>query len=300
MSQIPFLRLLIPIVCGILFCKLFPASGHFIYIGITSLIIITYGFIKLRKSYFTSLRILSIGFLLYLFSLTIYSYQIREKQVEYSFTQDQKSYFGEILDFPQQKNRSVACEVQLDYPISKKILLYIEKEDRSQELKPGDQILFHAFVNPIKNMGNPDEFDYKSFMEGKGFSGTAFVSSIDWSHTGIQSHSLKANALRVRGEILDIYKTFNLNHDDYAFLSALTLGYKADLSNEVDCLFHHYILFLISWKARSKFYHKAIICLIVSLGICLHYWLSRLCYKSSVYVINCVCWKYFSPKRFYL
>lgn len=171
--------------------------------------------------------------MLYLFSLTIYSYQIREKQVEYNFSKEQKSYFGEILNFPQQKKHSLACEVQLFYPISKKILLYIETEHRSQELKPGDQIILHTSVNPLKNMGNPDEFDYKSFMEGKGFSGTAYINSIDWLHTGLQSRSLKARALRVRGKALDVYKTFNLNQDEYAFLSALTLGYKADLSNEV-------------------------------------------------------------------
>ena len=31
--------------------------------------------------------------------------------------------------------------------------------------------------------------------------------------------------------VLTIYKNFGLNNDEYAFLSALTLGYKADLSN---------------------------------------------------------------------
>ena len=232
MSQIPFLRLLIPIVCGILFCRFVSTSEYLIYIGIFGLLIIVFGFVRLRKSYFESLKFLNIGSLVYLFYLTIFSYQLREKQVEFDFVQERKTYFGELLDNPQQKKRSDACEVQLYYPISKKILLYIETEDRSKVLRAGDQIILYSTVAPFKNPGNPDEFDYKSFMERKGFSGTAYVNSLDWLNTGKQSGSLKTHALRVRSKILDIYKTFDLKYDEYAFLSALSLGYKVDLSNE--------------------------------------------------------------------
>ncbi|HUI32661.1 MAG: ComEC/Rec2 family competence protein [Dysgonamonadaceae bacterium] len=229
-DQTPFLRLLIPVVAGILFCRFISASINLYSLGLIGLLIILFSFLK--RNY--SLRgIFGVGLMLFLFSFTVQSYQYQAKKVSYNFPEESQSYIAKILDLPQQKRRSVACEVQLTYPINKKVLLYFEPENRSQALMPGDQIIVQTSIKPIKNLGNPDDFDYKRFMEGKGFAGTAFVPSNNWVETGLRSRSVKTEALRARAKILDQYKTFNLSPDEYAFLSALTLGYKANLSNEL-------------------------------------------------------------------
>ena len=118
-----------------------------------------------------------------------------------------------MLDYPQQKKRSVACEVNVTYPIDKKIMLYIQPDSNSQQLQPGDKILLHAFVQPFKNLGNPGEFDYGAYMLNKGFTGSAFVRSNDWSHTSVSNRSIKTEALRVRAKLLQIYKTHGLAED---------------------------------------------------------------------------------------
>lgn len=229
----PFLRLLLPIVVGILFGK-FISSSHYLYIvGVIGFVIILFSFFKPRKSYHKLKWLFGTGLILFLFSFAIHSYRYRTELVSYNFPEGSSTFVGEVLDLPQPKKRSVACEVKLISPVNKKVLLYFAPDSLSKSLKPSDQIIVNTRINPFKNLGNPNEFDYTAYMEGKGFSGTAYIDSSKWMKTGEYKFSLKTEALLARSHILDIYKTFGLKHDEFAFLSALTLGYKADLTNNL-------------------------------------------------------------------
>ncbi len=233
MGQTPFFRFLLPVVSGILFCKFIPLSVNLFFIGIIGLIVILVSFFTPSKYDFALRWFFGAGLMLFLFSLTTHFYQYRLAQVSYDLPQKATSYIGEVLDLPLQKRRSVACQVQLSYPTDKKIMLYLEPDTNCQILEPGDQIMIYARVNPFRNLGNPDEFDYEEFMQNKGFSGSVYVNSANWLKTGVQSISLRAKALRIRASILDIYKSFGLDNDCYSFISALTLGYNADLSDDL-------------------------------------------------------------------
>ena len=233
MGKIPFIKILIPVISGILFCKLTSPSFSLVYVGVVGLTIILISFfIPKHKSY--ALRwLFGSGLILFLFSLTTQYYQYRTDQIYCNFPQTVSSYIGEVLDLPQQKRRSVAYEVDLTYPVNKKVVLYLEPDSSSNYLMPGDEIMLRARIQPFRNLGNPDEFDYEEFMQNKGFSGSAYVSSTNWMQTGRCSNSFRAKALRLRGKVLDLYKNFDLDDDAYSFISALTLGYKTDLSDDL-------------------------------------------------------------------
>ena len=233
MGQTPFLRLLIPIISGILFCDLISPSVNLFFVAIIGLLLILVSFFTPKQSHYVLRWLFGVGFILFLFSLTTQYYQYRAEKVSYSFSQATTSYIGEIVDLPQQKRRSVACEVHLTYPIKKKVMLYLEPDSSSQHLKPGDELLVRAQIQPFKNLGNPDQFDYEKFMRNKGFSGSAYVSANSWLKTGQRSSSIKTEALRVRAKVLNLYKGFNLDNDAYSFISAITLGYKADLTDDL-------------------------------------------------------------------
>ena len=232
-GQVPFLRLLIPIVVGILFIHNISCSANLSLIGILGIALIIYSFFKSKESCYSLRWIFGAGLTLSLFFFSTQYYNHFNEFSSYNFPQKECSYIGEVLDIPQQKKRSIACEVQLNYPVNKKTLLYFEPDDKSQQLQPGDLIVVRVFIKPFKNLGNPNEFDYKLYMQHKGFSGTAFVSGDVWINTGKTSRSIRSTALRARAKLLNLYNTFGFSNDEYAFLSALTLGYKADLSNEI-------------------------------------------------------------------
>lgn len=233
MRQTPFLRLLIPIIIGILLFKFISPSINLFPIGAIGLVIIFLSFFIPKNLSFALRWLFGAGLMFLLFSLTIQYCQYRTSLVICNFPQKSSSYTAKILDYPQHKKRSLACEVRLTYPIDKKVILYFEPDTNSLLLQPGDNILINAFIKPFRNLGNPDEFDYKGFMQNKGFSGSAYLSSLDWIDTGQRSRSIKTEALRVRAKILDVYKTYEFGDDESSFLSAITLGYKADLSDDL-------------------------------------------------------------------
>ncbi len=233
MGQTPFLRILIPVISGILFCKFISPSANLLFVGVIGLIIALASFFVPNKYVFTLRWLFGAGLMLFIFSLSTQFYQYRLAKVSYDLPHTTASYIGEIVDLPQQKKRSVACQVQLTYPADKKLILYLETDTNSLHLLPGDEIAVQAHVKPFKNLGNPDEFDYEQFMHNKGFVGSAYVSSINWTKTGHRSSSVRIKGLRIRAKILDIYKSFGLDNDAYSFISALTLGYKADLTDDM-------------------------------------------------------------------
>lgn len=237
MRKIPFLRILISVISGILFCKFIAPSFSLFYIGVVGLaVVLIYFLIPKQKSY-ALCWLFGLGILFFLFSLTTEYYKHRANQISHNFPQTANSYIGEVIDLPQQKRRSVACEVRLTYPVDKKVMLYLEIDSSSNYLLPGDELLFRAHIQPFKNLGNPDEFDYEEFMYNKGFSGNAYVSSESWVKTGRRSNSIRAKALRLRARVLGVYKNFGLDDDAYSFISALTLGYKANLSDHLKYAF---------------------------------------------------------------
>ena len=233
MGQIPFLRLLIPTIGGILFCKYISPSLNLFFVGIIGLTILLISFFTSKQKVYAFRWLFGLGLMLFLFSLSTQYYQYRAEQVSYKFPEEKTSYIGNVVDLPQQKPRSIACEVQLTYPVDKRVMLYLEPDSSSQHLNPGDELLIWAHIQPFKNIGNPDEFDYKGFMHNKGFSGSAYISALNWAKTGRCSNSIVYKALRVRTRVLGLYKSFDLDEDAYSFISAITLGYKADLSDSL-------------------------------------------------------------------
>lgn len=233
MGQTPFLRILIPFISGILFCRYISTSIPVFYFGLIGLALLLLSFFTHKKHDFSLRWMFGLGSMFFLFSLSAQFYQYRASQASYDFPSEATSYIGEVLDFPQQKKRSVACQVHLIYPVDKKIMLYLEPDTNSKTLEPGDQLVVYANVEPFKNLGNPDDFDYERFMQNKGFSGSTYTNSNSWFRTGARSYSLRTEALRVRAKILDIYKSFELDNDAYSFISAITLGYKADLTDQL-------------------------------------------------------------------
>lgn len=237
MKLTPFLRLLIPIISGILFHKFISPAANLFFVGMGALVLMFISFFITKRNPYSLQWLFGIGLIFFLFSLSVQYCQYRRHLVSYDFPQNASSYIGEVLDYPQQKKRSVACEVNVTYPIDKKIMLYLQPDSNSQQLQPGDKILLHAFVQPFKNLGNPGEFDYGAYMLNKGFTGSALVKPNDWISTGVSNRSIKTEALRVRAKLLQIYKTHGLADDEQSFLSAITLGYKTDLSDDLKTAF---------------------------------------------------------------
>lgn len=146
-------------------------------------------------------------------------------------------YEGRLTDEVSAKERSYLCPVQVTSihtsdslrSLSANILLYLPKTAEAAALSPGDKLRFYGEVKPPTNFS--PTFDYVRHLRHRQVSGTLYTRH--WQLTDTATVHWKTQALRVRSTLLDYYRSCGLSGDELSVLSALTLGYKNDLSETV-------------------------------------------------------------------
>lgn len=233
-GKTPFLRLLLPVITGIVWGLLFPAGiSDAVGLSLLGLLLMLLSYFIGDEKQYKYRWVFGAGVFLFLCSLSILQYRTHEKESQFVFPDVSQYYTGTLLDIPEVKPRSIACNVKTSYPFQRKVKLYLAQDPAARELKPGDEILFYARMQPFRNFGNPDDFDYVRFMKIKGFTGSAYISGINWQKTGRQSYTIPVQAQRLRERALHRYRSLIRDQETRAFISALTLGYKADLSDDL-------------------------------------------------------------------
>lgn len=115
-----------------------------------------------------------------------------------------------------------------------RILLTLERKPLAQVPLLNQQLLIKGFLKEIKNFGNPNEFDYKGFMNRTGVFYRAFIDSANWHVSGFNSKfNLVVWALELRNSILNNFRKLNLDQASFAVISALTVGDKSHLDQEL-------------------------------------------------------------------
>lgn len=233
LSKLPFLFLLIPLIAGILlqyFFKVQYLSIALLSTGTTAMLV---SYLIPKDKQFNWRWLFGAGTFFTILGIGTVTTSIRQDKSEYTFSEDTEIYLGTVTDTPQEKPNSTTYRVFLPLE-NKQIVCYFQRDSLHKDrLQPGDEFLFQGKIQPFRNMGNPDDFDYIRYMYNQGFSGSAYVSSNSWKATGSISSSLKYKALRCRQQIMDFYKSLGFNHTEYTILSALTLGYQNELTDEL-------------------------------------------------------------------
>lgn len=119
-------------------------------------------------------------------------------------------------------------------PFEAKVVLFFPKIQSADTLKKGDILLISTRLSPPSDNGNPDSFDYARYLHRRGIGGTGYIRQGRWKVVGhIESHSLADQALRYREHILRIYQSLHWDKDILSIVSALTVGYKDELSSDI-------------------------------------------------------------------
>ncbi|KAA6335501.1 hypothetical protein EZS27_016277 [termite gut metagenome] len=246
MHRYPFLRLLLPFIVGIV-------AGDFLFFhyqdttGLRLFLVLFICSIALLPALYSikkySLRwLFGVFVCICFFSAGAALTSLRLQQVSYVFPQSEAVYRAVITDRPEAKKRTVLCRARLlecrdslsvTFP-RKNVLLYFPQDSTCYSLQNGDEILFAAHLSPPSN-NNSNTFNYARYLTHKTISGIGFVKrSSRIVATRHNSHrSLRQMASRCQERILLLYTQLGFQDDEYAVLSALTVGYKEELSEEI-------------------------------------------------------------------
>lgn len=230
LTKTPFLFFLIPLIVGILLQYYFKIEYMSIAFSLIGVIAMLFSYLVVEKQQFRWRWLFGAGLMLFLISVGIVSTSFSQQRSDFTFSNNVEVYEAVVADTPQKKPRSTAYKVYLPAQ-NKQVICYFQKgESDSPEMHPGDVFLFQGRIQPFRNMG---DFDYARYMYNQGIAGSVYVSSQSWHVEDRTVFSLQYFALNIRQQIMSFYESLGFTETEYSILSALTLGYQNDLSDDI-------------------------------------------------------------------
>jgi len=248
-GEVPFVRLLIPVISGIISGKFF-AHQFFINWGLWCCLLVLSIFLfsvfwYRRFSLFRYTWILGLFVHIFLYllclSLTLHKSErfdphrydlikadllLLEIQTEPKLANGNFRFDAEVLGVFNQQSLKHS---------SGKILIVLEA-DSSRKFVPayGDILLIPALYHSIEPPYNPEEFDYKSLMENRQIYFQSYVKKDQFRlMAGNAGNRLISFALSLRKNLIHKYNTYLPDQDAAALASTLILGYRAELNKDV-------------------------------------------------------------------
>ena len=248
-GELPFIRLLIPLIAGILagFYFAHPFILHWRLLlsllipFLFFLLLILYKRMALYRSGWIFGLFIHAYLLITAYGLTVYV-SGRFDEAHYSSSRSE-ALFIKVNNEPKLSNGILRLEARVfstyfhnKIQIRRGKLLLAIKDDSSGPFQPnyGDMLLIPAVYNVIDPPFNPGEFDYRTYLEDRQIYFQSFINRD-------QFIILKRNAgnpvisfaLTLRKGLVEKFNTYLPGKEAAALASTLVLGYRADLDQEL-------------------------------------------------------------------
>jgi competence protein ComEC len=242
-----FLRLVLPLILGILLQYFLKLNSSFITVAAISIAILILAFNHLPEVFKFKLRFFQ-GVLLTLFLVITGIYLTWQKDIR-----NHGSWYGH------KSNDSTIIIASINEPLTEKaktykalakierivnddsshvgkgeFLIYFAKDSIVNTLKYGDRIIFKRPLQPIQNSGNPGEFDYRQFLAFKQIYHQVYLKNTDYILLkGNSAHTFKNLLFRTRDYVIETLNTYISGENESALAKALLIGYRVDLDKDL-------------------------------------------------------------------
>ncbi|MEI6409891.1 MAG: ComEC/Rec2 family competence protein [Bacteroidota bacterium] len=114
------------------------------------------------------------------------------------------------------------------------LLLFLQIDSSSEQIRYGDRLWVRAVIRATEPPANPYAFDYRRYLHFQNIHYQAFVKPDSFGIVSSgQGSVLWRYAFEARDHLLRLLKIYIPTPDTYAVASALLVGYKDDLSDEL-------------------------------------------------------------------
>jgi len=244
LQRTPFFRILLPFILGIIayqYVELFRWSLVSIFTVSFCLMIIAFA-IRVPKQQFRFRWLFGSGIFLFMFSLAYFLSGEREKKNAFDHLHQKGIYSVELIAAPIEKAKSYLCKVEVQQfydftsstPSHGKAILYFQKDSAASKLLFGDRLLIDTEFSQPEKVQNPDGFNYAAYLNRQGVGATSYISADNWQLTGNNpAFSIQREADKCRNFLLNVYREFKIDGNEFAVLAALTLGFTDDLQPDL-------------------------------------------------------------------
>jgi competence protein ComEC len=246
--EIPFVRLLLPFLLGIivaLFFPVIPLSLAFIALASTFIIVLVLALLKASFRFRWLFGIpLSIFLILSGYTLTSYNNELNHTThfAHYMEAENETTVSGIVTDKSERTNhhrlvitvQNIVIDKETAKEASGNLLVYIKKDSLKVPPQYGDVIVAKIKVREMEAPKNPHAFDFKYYWHLQNIHYQGFVNDdkvkIIAQNRG---NALIALALRCQSHLVQLLKNAFGVGDEWAVGAALLLGSKEAISDEI-------------------------------------------------------------------
>lgn len=246
-KRMPFVRLIIPFIAGILLQWLFDFSPVVLLAAAALAILVIFIFFRLAfaaKYTFRWLQGISINLLLIVIgAFILYNKDIRKKPDWVgNYTTGSIAVLATIHEPLIEKAKTYKAEALVEAINSKgewksvtgKVLIYFSKDSLKSNLHYGSQVLFYKSLQQIKNSGNPGSFDYKQYNAFQDIYHQVFLKSSEYIVAKTTSeNTFKKWLFDVRFAVIKKLRQYIQGDREAGVAEALLIGYRNDLDKDL-------------------------------------------------------------------
>jgi competence protein ComEC len=246
-KKAPFLRLLIPVITGILFqFYLGVALSSLFFSGICfAILLLAFFFLpEVMRFRLRTLQGILLFFLLVLSGAAMVWKQDARNHNDWYGKYDTQNHLivATIAEPLQEKAKSYKAIVSADAIIengkelktSGKFLAYFSKDSTSKKLKYGDRVIVNKSLSPIFNSGNPAAFNYQQYCAFRQLYHQVFLNQTDWILLPSKNiNHWQALIFNVRGKIVETLDRYLGKNEESSIAKALLIGYNVDLDKDL-------------------------------------------------------------------
>ncbi|MBL4715930.1 MAG: ComEC family competence protein [Bacteroidia bacterium] len=247
-NQAPFVRLIFPFIGGILSGIYFKQPLSFLFWVIIFLIVTFISAILFKKiasnfklRWFQGI-IINIILICLGYQLVISNTSLHDQKHFSNYLKDNSTLIATLTEPLKDNPKSYQTTVEVNQIYTNnqstttngKCIVYFKKDSTSTSLHYGDVILIHANPSSLESPKNPDEFNYKRYLSFHNIYHRLYLKPGDWSDLKKNNGNIiLQTAYRIRFYLLGILNQHLPDQDELAVASALLLGYKNDLSDDL-------------------------------------------------------------------
>ena len=245
--ELPFVRLLAAFIAGILLSIYFNKNNSLLLALPWVVLPILWLSQKIRGWYKYRWLFGSLGYVfLFLLGYHVgYFHDDRNSQLYYGkyISENENVLIGAVNDAPIKKGKWVRLKLNIEGlgrdagnidERNGNLLLYVSRDSASEEIKYGDLLFFKNTPTEVGPPKNPHSFDFRKYLHFQNIHYQAFVRGGEWK---ILEHGhgniFFSTAIALQERFLEILKKHLPSEKEFAVGSALILGYRDEIPEEV-------------------------------------------------------------------
>lgn len=254
-SKIPFYRILIPFVLGIICCVFAKSSLHSnsLLLSFTIIILLIVFKNKLQKKGVKWAWFILMDIVVFNIAFMITQQKDARLNIQhvshFASPDSDQFYIARLNEIPVDKEKSSKCYLKMLYvkkgdsylKINGIIIAYIKKPNSLKLTDASELIVFKGKLQEIQPPKNPLEFDYRTFLANQQIYYSTFLQNNSFLLliNEVTRPTIWEIGLKIKSNILSRLKKVGLSSDAYGICAALITGYDDDIDKDVMSAFSH-------------------------------------------------------------